>query len=120
MLQEVNQYIDENVLHSKLWDVATDKVKTKAINNAQRILRMMLPNYYTDSIPVEHIAEQSLWMLKIDDSLQRAELGVTYIQIDGVAMNITDKDRSIAPYIMKALKLPQGYFIKRRVGRYSC
>ena len=77
----VDEYIAENVLQSKVWDVADSRTRTKAINNAQRILRMMLPNKYKsdEEIPVEHIAEQSIWMLKIDDSLQRSELGITYI-----------------------------------------
>lgn len=119
MLNEVNTFIDENILHSKVWDMADDTTKKKAINNAKRTLTLMLPNYYKNEVPVEHVAEQCIWMLKIDDSIQRSELGVTYIQVDGVSMNISEKDRSIAPFICKAFNLPVG-FNKRRVGTYSC
>ena len=117
----VDEYIAENVLQSKVWDVADSRTRTKAINNAQRILRMMLPNKYKsdEEIPVEHIAEQSIWMLKIDDSLQRSELGITYINVDGVALNLSEKDRSIAPFIYRVFNLPKGYFDKRRVVRYA-
>ena len=119
-LETIDNYIADNVLHSKVWDLSDDKVKQKAINNAERVLKMMLPNHYKNDVPVEHIAEQSIWMLKIDDSLQRAEMGITYINVDCIAMNISEKDRSIAPYVIRALNLPNGYFNKRRVGRYSC
>ena len=119
MVDQVNNYISANILHSKVWDVANETVRLKAVNNAERVLKMMLPKYYPDTVPVDHLAEQVLWMLKIDDSIQRSELGVTYIQIDGIAMNISEKDRSIAPFIYRALDLPEGYFNRRRVARYS-
>lgn len=119
MLNEINEFINENILHSKVWDVADEKTKVKAINNAKRTLNMLLPKQYEKGIPTEHIAEQCIWMLKIDDSIQRSELGITYIQVDGVSMNISDKERSIAPFICKAFNLPNGY-TKRRVGMYSC
>lgn len=114
----INEYIDANVLQSKVWDVADEKTRQKAVNNAQRVLKMMLPNKYPNDVPVEHIAEQCIWMLKIDDSIQRSEMGITYIQVDGIAMNISEKDRSIAPFIYNAFNLPKGYFDKRRVGSY--
>ena len=119
MINAVNNFIEENILHSKVWDVADEKTRTKAINNAKRTLTMLLPKHYKDGVPVEHVAEQCIWMLKIDDSVQRSELGVTYIQVDGVGINIRDKDRSVAPYICKILNLPNDT-TKRRVGTYSC
>ena len=119
MLVEVGKYIDENILQSAVWDNADDRVRQKAINNATRILTMHLNKFYKDGIPVEHLAEQSIWMLKIDDSLQRAEMGITYIQVDGISMNISEMDRTICPFIYRALNLPKGYLNRRRVGRYN-
>lgn len=119
MLVEIGRYIDENILQSAVWDSADDRVKKKAINNATRILKTNLSKYYPDTIPVEHLAEQVIWMLKIDDSLQRAEMGITYIQVDGISMNISDIDRTICPFIYKALKLPVGYLNRRRVANYN-
>lgn len=119
MLVEIGNYIEENILQSAVWDNADDRVRQKAINNATRILKTNLSKYYPDNIPVEHLAEQVIWMLKIDDSLQRAEMGITYIQVDGVSMNISDIDRTICPYIYRALKLPKGILNRRRVVGYS-
>lgn len=119
MLVEIGKYIDENILQSAVWDNADDRVRQKAINNATRILKSNLSKYYPDTIPVEHLAEQVIWMLKIDDSLQRAEMGITYIQVDGISMNISDVDRTICPFIYKDLKLPKGILNRRRVVSYS-
>lgn len=119
MLVEIGKYIDENILQSAVWDNADDRVRQKAINNATRILKSNLSKYYPDTIPVEHLAEQVIWMLKIDDSLQRAEMGITYIQVDGISMNISDVDRTICPFIYKALKLPKGILNRRRVVSYN-
>lgn len=123
MFEDVSAYIDENILHSKVWDEADVKTRTKAVNNAQRMLKNMLPKIYGESIPVEHLSEQSIWMLKIDDSFQRSELGATSMAVDGFSISIQNKDRSIAPFILSINGISPdavtGGLSKRRVGRYS-
>lgn len=118
-VQTVNTFIEENILHSGAWDSATESQKTKAVNQAERTLKRLFPKVYPMEVPVEHLAEQSVWILKIDDMLQRAEMGVTYIQIDGVAMNISNKDRSICPFLLQELNLSEGWNSRRRKGTYS-
>lgn len=119
MLDAVNEYIDLNVLQSSVWDNADIKTRTKALNNSKRILTLHLNKYYKDNIPVEHLAEQCIWMLKIDDTLQRSEMGVTSVQIDGISVSMTQLDRTIAPFICRALNIPIGFLHKRRVGSYD-
>lgn len=119
LFEKVSLYIEENVLHSKVWDSSDMKIKKKALNNSVIVLNNLLSKFYKNGIPVDHVCEQILWILKIDDSIQRSELGITYIQVDGVSMNISEKDRSVAPYILRSLNLPLSYFNRRRTARYS-
>lgn len=115
----VDEFISENVLHSGVWDSATGEQKKKAVNQSNRTLKRFFPNIYTDEIPVEHLAEQSLWILKIDDMVQRAEMGVTSISVEGISISYSQKDRSICPFIMEVLNLSEGWNSRRKVARYS-
>ena len=120
ILQEVDYFISENILHSEVWDTSDGTKRNKAVNQATRTLMRLFPKVYTDptTIPFEHLAEQSIWIMKIDDSFQRAELGVTFLMVDGISMNISDKDRSVAPFILEVNKVSNG-FNKRIVGSYT-
>lgn len=118
-VQLVNEFIVENILHSGVWDSADEVQRKKAVNQSERMLKRYFPKVYTEEVPVEHLAEQSIWILKVDDLFQRADMGATYISVDGVSMNIKDKDRSLCPFIMEVLNLSSGWNQRRKVGRYS-
>lgn len=118
-LVAVNDFIAENILHSSAWDSATEEQKKKAVNQSERTLKRLFPRIYAGEIPVEHLAEQSIWILKIDDMVQRAEMGATYISVDGISISYSQKDRSLCPFIMEVLDLSEGWNLRRKVGRYS-
>lgn len=101
VFEEVKSFIDQNVLQSVLWDAADVTVRKKAVNNAEHTLKTLLPDVYKgmDSIPVDDIAQQTIFLLKIDDSFQRAELGVVQMSIDGMTLIFRDRDYTIAPFI---------------------
>lgn len=100
LFEEVSKYIDENILQSVLWDAATPDIKRKATNNAYESLARLLPDVFQDrEIEVDDIAQQAVFLLKIDDSFQRAELGVVQMSIDGMTLIFRDRDYTIAPYI---------------------
>lgn len=113
LLEDVKSFIETNILHSSLWDSSDAKRQEKAVNNAS----LNLYNYYgkydeiNRPIPVEAIAYQTLWLLKIDDSIQRAGQGVTYVNVSGMGINLAQIDRSIAPEVLRMLG--------RRTGRYQ-
>ncbi|PFW43794.1 hypothetical protein [Priestia megaterium] len=113
MLEDVRSFIETNILHSDIWDSADSKRQEKAINNAS----INLYNYYKQydevnrPIPVEAIAYQTLWLLKIDDTIQRAAQGVSYVNVSGMGINLLNIDRSIAPEVLRMLG--------RRIGRYQ-
>lgn len=109
MFQDVKEFIEKNILHSSLWDSADAVRQEKAVNNAFTVLR----NYYGEhkEIPSEAIAYQSLWLLSIDDSIQRAGQGVTSVSVAGMSISLLNIDRSIAPEVLRLLG--------RRIGRYE-
>lgn len=125
MLEELNSYIVNNVYHSSIWDEAQETMRIKAVNNSIVILLNVLKKYYSSEseIPVDVIAHQTVWFMRIDDTFLRAEMGATYIQMAGVMVNIKDKDRSIAPYVIDKLGITPdaitGGVTRRKVGRYS-
>lgn len=100
LMELVKQYIDDNILQSTLWDVADDTVRKKAVNNAYESLSRLLPDVFADKeIGVDDVAQQAIFLLKIDDSFQRAELGVVQMSIDGMTLIFRERDYTIAPYI---------------------
>lgn len=119
LLGEVEKFIQLNILHSGSWDTAENTQKLKAVNQAQRTLKRLFPKTYIENVPVEDLSEQCVWILKIDDMFQKAELGATYIAVDGIAVNMKDKDRSLCPFIMEKFNLSEGWNSRRKVARYS-
>ncbi|MGG4390482.1 hypothetical protein ABEU97_20320 [Priestia megaterium] len=119
MLEQVSAYISDNILHSKLFDNATAEQKNKAVNQAMNTLLRYLPDVYKDreSLPVEDVTEQVLWLLKLDDSMQRAEMGAIMITVDGVSVQMKEMDRTIAPAILNLYGIRDTR--KRKVGSYS-
>lgn len=119
LVQQVNDFISANVLHSNVWDSADTMQKTKAVNQSDRTLKRLFPDKYVDGVPVDHLAEQCLWILKIDDMVQRSEMGATSLSIDGISISYQQKDRSVCPYIMEVFNLSEGWNLRRKVGRYT-
>lgn len=119
MLEQVTLFIQENVYHSRLFDNATELQRKKAVNQAVNTLLKHLPDVYKDkdALPVEDVAEQVLWIMKLDDSFQRAELGATMITVDGVSVMLREMDRTISPTILNAYGIRDTR--KRKVGSYT-
>lgn len=118
-LQDVTQFITDNVLHSKLYDSATPQIQQKAVNQAINTLDKYLSDVYKDRemIPVDDVAEQVLWLLKMDDSMQRAEMGTLMISVDGMQIQLKDMDRTIAPNLLTLYG--KSSVRKRKIGSYQ-
>lgn len=121
MFQEVSNFIDANILQSQLWDAATLEYRSKAVNNAELNLKTLLAEVYvgTESIPVDDIAQQAIFLMKIDDSFQRAELGVVQMSIDGMTLIFRDRDYTIAPYISGKYGITVVNGKRRRTASYN-
>lgn len=109
MFQDVKDFIETNILHSSLWDTSDATKQQKAVNNAEMILR----NYYGEAkeLPVMAIALQTIWLLKVDDTIQRAEQGVTSVSVAGMSISLSQIDRTISPEVLRKLG--------RRIGSYE-
>ena len=121
MFQEVSNFIDANILQSQLWDAATPEYRSKAVNNAELNLKTLLSDVYAgaESIPVDDIAQQAIFLMKIDDSFQRAELGVVQMSIDGMTLIFRDRDYTIAPYISGKYGITVVNGKRRRTASYN-
>lgn len=119
LLINVNTYINDHIYHSRLWDAEDDKGKTKAMNQARETLTALAAKTFPskEDIPVEDVAQQALWILKLDDTFQRAEMGVTSLSIDGTSIQMRQMDRHIAPFITNKYGISTTK--KRKVGSYS-
>lgn len=118
-VNEVTSFINENILHSKMFDIATETEKKKAVNQAKNMLFRYLPHVYdsTESIPLTDLSEQVIWLLKMDDSVQRAEQGATSINVDGISISYADIDRTLAPAIQRTYGIRNTR--RMRVGSYN-
>lgn len=110
-VQTANQYFSTEVLYTQEWDDATDEQKQRALKQAQNQLYRIYKNYdpVNKPLPDNAVFEQALWLLRIDDAIRRAELGVTSVNVGGVAINVSRVDLSIAPEVYR--------IIGRRIGR---
>lgn len=121
MFQEVSNFIDANILQSQLWDAASTEYRSKAVNNAELNLKTLLADVYAgqEVIPVDDIAQQAIFLMKIDDSFQRAELGVVQMSIDGMTLIFRDRDYTIAPYISGKYGITVVNGKRRRTASYT-
>ena len=104
-LETIQNFIDNNIFQSELWDTLTDPLKQKLINNASIILKSHLPQLFENEIPTHDLVDQMLWILKQDDTMQRAEMGVTSLSVEGMSVSFDGKDRPIAPSIVARYNL---------------
>ena len=119
-VEKVEQYIKDNVLNSEQWDACNDQRKTKAVNNATRKLETILKPEIAKGyeLTVEDVALQAVWMLRVDDSFQRAEMGATYIAVDGIMLMFNGKDNTLSPDIANKFGLSLIHGVRRKAGSY--
>lgn len=118
-LEQINTYVDETVVQSYVWDNADDRIKTKAINRADMILTALLGDT-VQAFTVEVIAEQAVWLLKIDDTIERSEQGISNIMLDGVMITVRNRDTNIAPMVYRLLGIPTtANGSRRKTGAYK-
>jgi len=109
-LTDAQQYFDTYVLHSEAWDEADDTMRTKALNQAERDLYEYFADDFdaeTNPLPDEAIYEQALWLLRIDDALQKAEMGVTNLTVEGISISMASPPPKISPKALQ--KIDNGY-----------
>lgn len=119
---KVSTYVEGYVVQSSVWDNSSLAVRKKAVNRAELILRSIMHDVFPKDkdIPVEILGEQTVWVLKLDDTIERADFGMKNVWVDGTMITISDKDNSICPLVYKLLGMSvtaKGF--RRRVGAYN-
>ena len=111
-IANAENYFLNNVLHNTEWVEAEAGRKQRALKNAGNQLYRMYRNSYDETIkplPDEAVYEQALWLLRIDDSIRKAEQGVSSISVSGINISVQKVNLSVAPEVLNILG--------RRVGR---
>lgn len=111
--EEAVSYIENEVLHNQAWLDADTAKRSRALKNAENELYENFRQYKSETkpLPSKAIFEQALWLLRKDDTILRAEQGVTNINLSGaVQMSVSGNTPKISPIVIKMLG--------RRRGRY--
>ncbi len=124
VMARVQSYIDMNIYNSAVWDALEDKQKLKAIYNAYRLLVSMLPDIFgkedATTIDLDDLVAEIMWIIKKDDSTDRAEQGATMLTLGDMTIQFDSKRAGvvIAPEIITKYNL-SATGQRRRVGRYE-
>jgi hypothetical protein len=112
IVADADQYFAESVLHNEEWVNADYDKKQRALNNAGNQLYRIYKRYdeVNNPLPVEAVYEQALWLLRLDDTLKRAEQGVRAVNVAGVSVTLDRINNTVAPQVVAILG--------RKVGRY--
>lgn len=123
ILNRVQSYIDVNIYNSTVWDSLEDQQKIKAIYNSHRMLVRLLPDIFaqTDAstIDLDDLVAQIMWLIKRDDSTDRADQGATMLTLGEMTI-MFDPNKTgnlIAPELVVKYGLSENGQ-RRRVGRY--
>lgn len=102
---DADTYFNDNVLHATEWSEADDSTKQKALNNAENQLYRYYKSYDKVDNPVDDIAvfEQALWLLRLDDSIRKAEQGVKQLSVNGITIAVDRAASYIAPEVTRIL-----------------
>lgn len=104
-------YFATKVLHNDEWVQADPAQKQRALNAATEQLYRVYKNYNatTKPLPDEAVYEQAIWLLRMDDSIRKAEQGVKQVSVGGIMVSVDNIDLKVAPQAAMILG--------RRMGR---
>ena len=111
--EEADSYFLNEVYHNAAWLEADEDKRKRALNNAANELYTHFSKYDRDKKPLPNkaIYEQALWIMRKDDTILRAEQGVTNVNLAGaIQLSMSGKSQKISPAVTQLLG--------RRRGRY--
>ncbi len=112
--EEANGYLTNEVLHNAAWLEADQPKQERALKNAANELYADFTKFTPNKrpLPPRAIFEQAIWILRKDDSMLKAEQGVTNINISGeFSLGLGGKTQRISPAAIKLIRA-------KKVGRY--
>jgi hypothetical protein len=113
LFDDVKAYIGESIFNSASFDNLPEDRQIKAVNQAEKSLYLLFKNYNPDTnpLPVEAVTYQTLWVIAKDSNVQKADLGVSSVSIDGMAQSFSNVDRTVSPEVKRILS--------KRLGSYN-
>lgn len=114
---DADTYFNTYVLNNDEWTAATTDKKNRALQQAQAQLYSLYTTYSLTTttgkplLPDNAVFEQSLWLLRIDDTIRRSEQGVRAISVNGIYIQLDKAFKIVAPEVINILG--------RRTGRYT-
>jgi hypothetical protein len=92
-------YFQTQVLHNDLWVNADEATKGRALKNAENTLYRSYRQYNPTLKPLPDIAvfEQAYFLLLIDETIQRAALGVKQVSVSGISVSVDAQAYPISP-----------------------
>lgn len=110
---QAEEYFGMNVLWTDEWDAVSFTQKDKALTNAENQLYRYYTGYNpTDKpVPNEAVFEQALWLLRLDDSIRKAEQGVRSVSVKGISISLDKAADYIAPEVRKMLGRRVGWTV---------
>lgn len=94
-------YFQNEVLHNDLWLELDEPTKARALKNAEN----MLYRYYKTFEAVENplpdnvVYEQAYFLLLVDETIQKASLGVRSVSVSGISITVDAPSYPISPEV---------------------
>lgn len=107
-IEEVSEYITTKILKNEEFIKAEEETKTRAVEEAEQ----QLIHFYGKkrTLPIEAISYQTLWIMRSDDTTQKAQEGIRSISLNGISISIGSPKPFISPEVLRILG--------RRIGSY--
>lgn len=114
--EEAVNYFETEVLHNQQWLDADETKRKRALKNAENILYETFTGFNRDKkpLPSKAVYEQAMWLLRQDDNVRQAEMGITNINLSGeLSISMSQSQTRIAPNVQVIIRSARG-----KVGRY--
>lgn len=117
-------YFQNEVFLNDLWVNASESDKQRALKNAENMLYRYYPMLDPEKRPLPHkaIFEQAYFLMLVDETIQKAALGVKQVSVSGVSVSLNGSTYPISPEVKLIVSKELGVVGGAgsvRVGRYS-
>lgn len=118
MLEFANSYFENEVLHNSEWLEADAAKRNRALKQAGNMLYPVFKRYHPvkKPLPMPAIFEQAHFLLRKDDTVRMAEMGVVTSSVSGITTNASKTSiNEISPNVYSIILADSG----SRVGSYG-
>jgi hypothetical protein len=105
-LIEADSYFQNEVLLNQLWLDATTEMKNRALKNAENMLYRFYGQFNptTKPVPDKAVYEQAYFLMLVDETIQKAALGVKQVSVSGLSISVDAPSYPISPEVKLIMK----------------